>query len=81
MLTEGLWEEKRDEVRAARARRRRLGSRPGFWELGAGLRAGFSPLELRRLLLSGDVVVLRCPGEGSGLGCRSRPWPCLSGCR
>ena len=27
--------------------------------------AGFSPLELRRLLLSGEVVVLRS-GEGSG---------------
>lgn len=42
------------------------GSRPlGSGSSGAGLRAGFSPLELRRLLLSGDVVVLRS-GEGSG---------------
>lgn len=34
---------------------------PGGLEVGAG----FSPLELRRLLLSGEVVALRS-GEGSG---------------
>ena len=44
-----------------------LGRRLGSRALGSGrlaLGPGFSPLELRRLLLSGDVVVLRS-GEGS----------------